>query len=83
MMYWESYDSLSSLVAGTLHDFNLEDLHNLAVSSVGQPLEGEVLRFRINEIVLVELRLEDSGRRLRRQAHSVPNEQDHILGHSC
>ena len=55
-------------------------LAHLAVSGVRQPLEGEVVRLRVDKVVVVELRLEDSGGRLRLQAHPVAHEEDHVLG---
>ena len=39
------------------------DVVGLAVSGVGQPLEGEVLRLGVDKVVLVELRLQDPGGR--------------------
>ena len=53
------------------------------MSGVWQPLEGEVVRLRVDKVVVVELRLEDPGGRLRLQAHPVAHEEDHVLGQPC
>ena len=58
-------------------------LAHLAVSGVWQPLEGEIVRLRVDKVVVVELRLEDSGGCLRLQAHPVAHEEDHVLGQPC
>ena len=52
------------------------------MARVGQPLKGQILRLRVDEVVLEVLRLQDPGGGLSLLAHPVADEEDHVLGHS-